>query len=172
MKNKRKILDVLKQNKLLSESFESWLQKIVVGMDDLEIMFEENLENASKELVKKNLKMDAKHLPFRAFVEKKNTVYVFVKNKDLTSEWRILSLDDVERINYALSKRFLTRFIEWQNLHREEIDSCEKMKDLHMEYMMKLNGGKKSQERLNSDMKLFIYQKIAAHLETIYEDDS
>jgi hypothetical protein len=163
----------VKQRKLISEylnqskniptmNFIEWSKKIDVEQCHLETVFQDDLTEGMKECIK-SAYSKCKHLiPIRAFTQKQNTLYIY-NNSDETPDaytWKIMSNDDIDKFISILSYKFLQEYMKFQRSIMEELENNEDMKENHIIYMIKINGGNRSDERRRNEIKKIMYLKL------------
>ena len=80
------------------------------------------------------------------------------KRKRVTKKkrsWRCMKLHDVEQWLQCLNKQFLKSFVAWQKENQAIFLASEKMKDLEVMYMMKMNA----QKKFTTEFKKWLVQK-------------
>lgn len=138
-KNNRVISDYLK-TQTPTVPFQIWLEKCQIDVSYLEILFEkDSLETIDLFICQKmNLNMSLQTVPFRAFKNKKNLLYVYDRPTvdSQVFEWRIATHEDLQKIINMMGNRFLRLYLEWQ---KEQSAEDEQSEDKNANYMRKVN---------------------------------
>jgi len=167
MRTKKKIIDILNHSKYQSPTFHEWVDSFQISAEHLESVFENDLLEGMKNVISAVIP-DRFSVPIRAFTEKKGFLYVFVYNKETKNkEWKTVENDEINKMIYTLSRRFIKRFLEWSKENEEKNNSDEKLMEDHITYMMKINGGQKSDEKMMNEIKEWLFQKLHTNIDYI-----
>jgi hypothetical protein len=164
IRQKKQIIEWLNiHNSTNISSYSEWVESITVNYENLFKVFEEDLIEGIKHVL--SSKIDSmKKSPVCAFTQKTNTIYIYDE-----SAWRNMNNEDLEKMIYHLNKLFLKEFIKWQKENEEKISNSEKMKDIELSHMIKVNGYKISTEKMVGEIKKWLYSKIEQNLDSLYE---
>jgi hypothetical protein len=142
---------------VIKEDFTKWYENIKIEREDLEKVFDSDLSEGIKQVLKKN-----KSECICGFSHKPNVVYVYEK------EWRVMTSEDMEKMIKHLNREFMKEFIIWRKENEKEIEGNEKRKEEEIICMIKVNGCKISVEKRAAEIKKWLYSEIEEKLE-IYE---
>jgi len=143
--------------------FHSWMKSVSVTTKHLENVFMEDLLYGMKQCLHDYLEKSNTILPICSFQEKANTFYVWSENEEDRRAycWQLLSMSSFEKMISLLMHRFLQEFTKWQIENTEKIQSCEQEKEKNILCMIKINGGKMSDEKRISEMRKWLFKKLA-----------
>jgi hypothetical protein len=143
-------------------NFIEWSKNIHVEQSHLEIVFQDDLTEGMKECIKSAYSKSKINIPIRAFTQKQNTLY-FYNNSDETPDiysWKIMTNDDIDKFISILSYKFLQEYMKFQRSIMDQIENDETTKENHIIYMIKINGGKCSDDRRRNEIKKIMYLKF------------
>lgn len=165
-------------------TFLDWASKLQVTQTYLDKVYRENLTEGMKKCIESYLDQ-TDVLPFRAFSQKPNILYVYMDNnmdnkedkkednnqdnkQDSTESkvWKVLSTEDLIRWVNRIALRFLQEFTEIQSRQFDIIFSNNDERDKNIRFMIKINDGKTSEERRALEIKRWLIPKIAHDLKT------
>jgi len=154
--------------------FTEWISSVVYKKipDVLEVVYQNNLTVGMTKLFE-NL-LDQEKIPIRAFETKNNTFYVFEKNADGESVWKMLSNAELNAVFEKISHQFIVQFKNnWFIPNQNRVENEEAYKDLYINYYQRILGGN---ERISEDgrhhkLKLFVYSKLKQNIKQIIEYD-
>jgi hypothetical protein len=149
---KTHINDYLKTCKDPLYTYSEWLNHIEVTEQDLEKLFEYDIKICIKSVLEDVVDSD---MPFMAFQEKQNAIYIF------DTKWRLMTAEEFSRLVSIISHRILKKYMSWANDHREQLESNPKSQELAMSYMSKANGLNCSSEQVSSEIKKWLFTKIS-----------
>jgi hypothetical protein len=156
IKQRKHILDWLNLNKQNSVSFHEWYNSIKVDVNGLSKVFESNLTEGIKYIIKYSLLSDCK--PLYAFTQKANYIYVYDDCPDENKQsWMHFTSPQCEKLVQYISRQLLVEFIKWQKENQHLIVDNEMMKDKEIEYMVKINGSKISLEKRTAEIKKWMF---------------
>jgi len=165
-RQQKNIIECLNTNINTSKKFTEWYSDFNVTSEDLIIVFRDDLIAGMKNLLKKYIHTE-KSIPVSAFTNKPNALYIYTYNEDINyPEWRIMNSDDLSI--YSLNRMFIVEFTKWQRENKEIIESSEQMKDTEINYMIKVNGMRLTNEKKMTEIKKWMYTELAREIE-IYE---
>jgi len=172
-KKRKIILDCLKNpgSPKPSLPFFDWVKAINVCFDDLEAVFEHDLISGVLRALSTELSLPVHGLPLRAFHQKPGTFYIWdIDEGAQDPSWRILSVNDFDKWMNKMNHRFLQEFTLWKRLNVERMRATEEGKDRLIEYMRKIMGlGENYEQRRRSDLKKWLFDKIAVNFEHMVE---
>lgn len=176
IRQKKQIVECL-NNKNISHpplnTFTEWFKSWEVYMDDLQKIFENDLSDGIKQVIKREIELYKSIKPICAFSNKPNYLYVFdISNeKEENNEpiWKPMSKELFEVMYMYLNRKFMQMFIQWQNANRERIEASEMEKDQLIVYMIKLNGSRVPIEKRESELKKWLYLLVEQKADNLYE---
>jgi len=167
MRSRKRIADILNHSNYTGPTFPEWVESFRISNTDLDHVFENDLFEGMKHSIKGNI-ANPIMVPIRGFNEKKNSLYMYFDNKETkTKEWRLASTDDIHRLIFVLSRRFIKKFLEWCSENESRIDTDETMRENQIVYMIKMNGGNKSEEKMVSEMKEWLFSVLHTNIDYI-----
>lgn len=154
--------------------FSDWVKQVIFKevVDVLKIVYENNLTIGMTKLFENVL--DKENIPIRAFQNKNNTFYIFEKNSDEESCWKILSTVDLNKVLEKISNHFILQFKNhWFIPNQQLVENNEKYKDLYINYYQRILGGneKISEDGRYHKLRLFMYGKLKQNIKQIIEYD-
>ncbi len=158
------------QTKNPSITFSQWYKEWNVTMDDLYKVFENDLSEGIKNVIKREIDLFSGNKPICAFNNKPNYIYMFETDKETSQkEWRPLSSEYFDGMFMYITRKFFQIFIKWQNENREKIESSEAEKDAIIMHMIKLNGSRVPTEKRELEIKKWLYSIIEQQSNILYE---
>jgi hypothetical protein len=146
-------------------SYTTWLNELVVTDANLQVLFSSNLIESIKSVLESSfLLTHIEKAPLRAFSQKQNTIYIFEDDK-----WSPISSVEMTHLVSVLSHRILKKYLEWKRINEETIESNEKLQEMNIQYMQRVNGSGKSTEQRTSEIKKWIFTKIQKSLKSVEE---
>lgn len=144
--------------------YEDWYPTLKIERQQLYSVFEGSLVDGFKEILCKKIKEE---IPIMGFTNKPNVLYVYKidnvsqENGDSSvPKWSIMTNDDLSKLLHHLNRELIKEFLQWQRENDDKILSNEKMQNMEVEYMMKINGTKCSFEKVCRDIKKWIFDEI------------
>ena len=181
IKQRKHVLEWLNLNKPNSVPFREWVQSIRVDGNGLIKVFESNLTEGIKYVIKNSLLSDRK--PLYAFTRKVDYIYVYHGDEDgdgdedekTPLQWMHFTSAHCEKLVQYISKQLLIEFIKWQKdkqLSIPESDMMDddalyentKMLDKDLKYLIKINGSNISLEKRTSEIKKWLYTILQEEL--------
>jgi len=104
----------IKPEKTLKE----WIQSITITISHLEMAFQSDLVQGIQLCIKEAiLESDITQLPFCAFIQRPKHFFMFQESETQTIEkrWKMVSCDEMQKINNILSYRFLRAYLHINN---------------------------------------------------------
>lgn len=158
IRQKKQIIEYLNTSAtVIKRGFTKWYKNIKINQKDLEKIFEEDLTEGIKHILKKH-----KDECICAFSQKPNVIYIY------EDKWQMMTMEDIEKMINWLSREFMKEFISWKREHEKEIEENEKRKEEEIIYMIKVNGSKIPVEKRAREIKQWLYTEIEEKLD-IYE---
>lgn len=127
--------------------YDEWINSLIVTEEHLQTVFERNIIEAYKDIIlNKSIKTKEVFCSSRI---KQNEIYVLTyKNK--VKEWVKYTREDINQIEYCLTKKLMEKFREWEAKNRERLFSD----TYSMNYQNNLNkimGGKLSRDMIKKN---------------------
>ena len=168
IKQRKHILDWLNTNKNGAIPFKKWYNSIHIDFIDIQKVFDTNLTEGIKHILKNAITDDSDSRPLYAFTQKANYIYVYdeVSNENTSYQWTHFTNKHCEDIVQHISRYILIEFIKWQKDNQGIIANDESMKDREIEYMIKINGSKIPLEKRIMEIKKWMFSTLQ---EDIYE---
>ena len=104
----------IKPEKTLKE----WIQSITISISHLEMAFQTDLIQGIQLCIKEAiLESDITQLPFCAFIQRPKHLFMFQESETQTIDrrWKMVSCDEMQKINNILSYRFLRAYLHMNN---------------------------------------------------------
>ena len=159
---KKSIKEYLQTHNPPSKNYSVWLSEIKVSSEDLNILFTENLLDCIKSLLERYIAKEENHdVPLFAFQQKANYLYLY------DTQWRLMTQTEIENLVSVLSHRVLKKYMEWENVHRSEIENNAKMQENAMCYLSKANGIHCRFDIRVSEIKKWIFDKVNQNFRNI-----
>jgi hypothetical protein len=152
---RKRITDVLNQNltKTATTPFHDWLKLLAVTDEDLQIVFEKNIIEGMKSVMKKTMNQ-FKTTPIKSFFNKRDIVYLYEGDS-----WRQMVLTDFNKVFFTLSQRFLRKCMEWLKTTTIKTEEDEE-KNVH--YIMKINGA--NEDKTVNELRKWIYENTQTNI--------
>jgi hypothetical protein len=167
-KQQKTIMSCLNAHKIIAKQFTDWYSDFTISSEDLLTVFRDDLILGMKNVLKKYIHTE-KSIPISAFTNKPNTLFIYMNNEITNqSEWRIMNADDLSTFIYSLNRMFIIEFTKWQKENKDIIENNEQMKDTEINYMIKINGMRLSNEKKMGEIKKWMYTELAKEVE-MYE---
>lgn len=141
-----------------------WVKGIVIQDNHLNLLFSTNLVECLKNVLEESMDfVTANRLPLKSFSQKANIFYVFDDGK-----WRVQTSEEFRQLISVLSHRVLRKYLDWKSQNqRENEPMSEKMQEMNILYMNKVNGFGKTFESRVSEVRKWIFGKIQISLKNI-----
>jgi hypothetical protein len=175
IKQRKHVLEWLHLNKPNSVPFREWYKSIQVDFNNVNKVFESNLTEGIKHIIKNSLLTDRK--PLYAFTRKIDYIYVYDDGDDVETplQWMHFTSAHCEKLVQYISKQLLIEFIKWQKDKQLSISYSEtmdddalyentKMLDKDLKYLIKINGSNISLEKRTSEIKKWLYTVLQEEL--------
>jgi len=173
-KTKKVVTEWLDQpSQMPLQPFEEWWHTITVEPEHLQQVFKYDLIDGIKMCIQHHLQLYGKtKLPIRAFTQKQLMFYVYSQDLEKKQNvWRIMNNMDLEKMLLYLSQQFLREFLKWQktnssfkNNDDEENTPNETLKDKELNYMIKINGMKMTQDKRASEVRKWLFPLLEENL--------
>jgi len=163
---KRKSIDeYLAANTTHIVPYSTWMKNIRISENNLNLLFSTNLVECLKKVLEEHIEeTTTEKLPLKTFTQKPNTIYIFDNEK-----WRVQTSEEFKQLVSVLSHRVLRKYLDWkiENETETENEPSEKTRELHIQYMNKVNGFGKSFESRVSDLRKWIFGKTQMSLKNV-----
>jgi len=139
------------------KTWREWFQTIPVSNKHLEIIFTKDLLSGIMECLKDAIEIyDKNELPFCAFIQKQNTLYMYDKREKTNgfAKWFILSKEDIQSILHTLSHRFLQLFLKYEPKDINQWNENEMM------YSRKVMGKDTCENTRANSVKEYLYSSL------------
>lgn len=169
VRQKKQILEWLNTNRtVLPYTFTEWYSNIEVTMEDLEKVFQYDLDNSIQHILQH--KIDGlKGIPVCGFSQKTNHLYIFdIIPDEKAKAWKSITSTDIEKMISFISRKIMQKFLVWQKENQQVLSASQQSKDREIIYMMKVNGPRITDEKRNSEMKKWLFTKTEENLD-MYE---
>jgi len=174
-----------------------WAHQIEINQQHLETIFEYSLIEGITQSIRDHIHI-VSLLPFCAFSQKQNTIYIYNTNSDdqdsmTPPQWHVMSNKELDKIISIISYKIMRVFLEWQQKHYQqylrnddiyadepEFDTptedssreqqiADDMKKQHIVHMIKINGSRISDDKKRTEIKKVLYNMIQKPLPSIIE---
>ena len=168
--NKRKleVVEWLNYHNKPSITFTNWLSQIHYDQY-LTDVFNGDLIIGTVACLQDNISNSNSGYPICAFVEKPNTFYVYdemfendsLDNNEKTLKWIKIQGNEFDKWLKYISNTFLIEFKKWCDVHKNEIDNDEIMKEKYFSNFQKVLGNSKiSEENRNQRIRQQLFNKL------------
>lgn len=169
--------------------YQEWINTFTITICHLECVFKENLTAGIKLCILDRIKKEKKeNIPIRSFKQKTNNLYIYSYSARLSSEeratgekaelpsealpfhqenlenvqysWKIMAIDDYERMISTLFHQFIVEFMNWQDDNRELIETSEKEREKNLRYMIKIHNVKTNEEKQKLEIRKWLYSNF------------
>ena len=146
--------------------FDEWIKRNHTKPHYLDRVFQEDLTDGIKLYINDLILLEKDTFPLRSFTQKPNVIYGYCANtQELDGvlkppSWKVITIDQIGKWVNRISHYLLQIFMVYQSENKEQINSSEAEKDKNLIYMIKINGGKISEERRWNEIKKWIIPKI------------
>jgi len=151
------------------KTLKQWIDECDIAEHDLETLYEKNMSQCITTVLFRKIEQSPTENPLRCFIQKPTMIFVYEKteiNPDGT--WRSFDSEEFKKVVEVLKRRIECRYYQWKNEHRSEIETNEKLKEIHREYIMKLSGNSQLQrEQQIVEIKKAVIQKIQVSLKYV-----
>jgi len=195
-KQRKQITEYL-QDQIPQMTAFQWAHQIEISQQHLETIFENSLIEGIAQSIRDHIHI-VSLLPFCAFSQKQNTIYIYNTNSDdqdatTPPQWHTMSNKELDKIISIISHKIMRAFLEWQQKHYQQYltnddvyddepefdppteDSsreqqiADDMKKQHIIYMIKINGNRIGEDRKRTEIKKVLYNMVQKPLPSIIE---
>jgi hypothetical protein len=161
---KRKSIDeYLSANSANIIPYSVWMKNITISEKNLNLLFSSNLVECLKHVLEEHIEeTTTQKLPMKTFTQKQNTIYIFENEK-----WRVQTSEEFKQLISVLSHRVLRKYLDWKIENETDYEPSEKTRELHIEYMNKVNGFGKTFESRVTELRKWMFGKIQISLKNI-----
>jgi hypothetical protein len=190
-RNRKNIIEYLDDRLPTSSAFE-WARSFVIQQRHLDTIFEGTLTDGIKHCIKDHLQTIDGTLPICAFTQKPNVIYAYNTNdcddaSVTETNWHVMTNAELDKFIFIISYKFLQAFMEWQrdfqHLLKTSIDDEEEetehtirqhqindeIKNQHILYMIKINGGRVNDDKKRADIKQVLFRSNQIQLPGLIE---
>lgn len=165
------------KNPVPEKTFQEWYKSIVVLRTYVEHVYNSDLAEGIKMMINEALTDKTQLLPIRAFTNKPNVIYIYSHKRpeesqgdatlenEWTKEWTAISTADFEKWISYLSRIMLREFCVMQKENMVKIFSNDDEKEKNIVFMMKMNGGKTSDEQRAREIKKWLFTKLEQNIQ-------
>lgn len=166
-KKKLNIIEWLNQNYKPTENFIEWLQKINLTEIHLDYIFKFDYINGIIYILQELCSLIDENLPIKAFDQKDNTFFVFLKIEDKEC-WNVLSGELFNKFINTISKKLIDLFKIWQDKNSHKMND-ENFSILYIQNVKKIMGGNIPIEIQNNKIKTRFFKYFKSNLKNIIE---
>ena len=180
VKNKISILDYLNNNyQNLSLDFIEFTKLISIGLEEINIIFKKdyiegileiiinNINNINNITDKTNTKNNINILPIKAFNQKENNLYIYLKNINC---WKLMEANEFNNFVRYFNKNILNIFARWNENAKLTLNN-EDYSDLYVVNMKKVIGGNFEKKNVNNILKNKLYKHLKCDLKKVISYD-
>ena len=154
------------------QTYQEWIKSFSISTYYLERVFKENITEGIKLVLSDRIKKETKeNIPIRSFKQKPTNLYIYSQaspDSELDRPyWRLMSVDDYDRMINLLLHQFIVEFTNWQDDNCEVLESSEKEKDKNIMYMMKIHNIKTNEEKQKLEIRKWIYSNFENDLNIV-----
>lgn len=148
--------------------YQEWINTFTITICHLECVFKENLTAGIKLCILDRIKKEKKeNIPIRSFKQKTNNLYIYSHSgvplenlENVQYSWKIMAIDDYERMISTLFHQFIVEFMNWQDDNSELIETSEKEREKNLRYMIKIHNVKTNEEKQKLEIRKWLYSNF------------
>ena len=176
VKNKISILDYLNTNyQNLTLDFMEFTKLISIGLEEIDIIFKKDYVEGILEIINNNIdnidnitdktgtKNNTNSLPIRAFNQKDNCLYIYLKKYN---SWKLMKADEFCNYVHYFNKNILNIFGRWNENAKLNMKH-EDYSDLYVVNMKKVIGGNFEKKNINNLLKNKLYKHLKVDLKKV-----
>ena len=160
IKNKISILDYLNNNfPNLEIDFIEFMNSITIGLEEINIIFKKDYVEGIIDIIITNihnLKNSIKVIPIKAFNQKENNFYIYLKN---INSWKLMENNELSKLINYFSKNILNTFARWNENAKLTMNS-EDYSQLYIINMKKVIGGNFEKKNINNLLRNRLYKYL------------
>ena len=165
-RQKMSIIDWLNKKYFIKQSYNMWLDSIVLNRRDLQLIFDHDFVGGVSYIIQKYLPVEnQEHFPIRAFEQKLNTLFVFNGKT-----WEMIDTDSFGKIIDQFHKKIHKVFVVW-NKQQQEFMNYENVDESYYKNVRKVMGGKYSREDTLNKIKHKLFNYLKFNLRNIIQYD-
>ena len=164
-KKKLNVIDWLFANYTPKDNFRTFIDSIQLDIDDLEIVLRSNLIDGIFEIMKMVFnEYEDSEIPIKAFDQKKNQLFVYIKKK-----WEPISPNDLSWFVEKMRDQLSLLYEDWHQDNLKKMNKCQ-AQELYIEKLANVNGKKnQNSELICGQIVQKIYNEIKLNLSNIVE---
>lgn len=174
-RKKISILEWLNKNVSCSISFQEWYYNLdtMITIEDLNTIFKYGYIQGIGLLIKQWIPIDneEENIPFRAFNEKKNTIYVYIESQDKSQGcyWTQMTTQQKSVLNIKIQSIFMNLLLKWKQ-HREkhilhmDIEKNDEEYKQYLNYRKKVLGDDKENSVILTNTMRHLYNHVKMRL--------
>jgi hypothetical protein len=164
-KKKLNVIDWLFANYTPKDNFRTFVDSIQLDIDDLNIVLRSNLVDGIFEIMKMVFdEYENSEIPIKAFDQKKNQLFVYVKKK-----WEPISSSDLSWFVEKMKDQLALLYEDWHQENLKKMNKCQ-AQDLYIEKLANVNGKTNQHTQLIcGQIVQKIYNEIKLNLSNIVE---
>jgi hypothetical protein len=169
-KKKVSILEWLNTNVSPSVTFQHWFHSINIHLELATLVFENGFQHGITSVLKQLLPIDNENVvPMRSYNEQKNTIYVYVENKDTHGRyWTKMTDMQFELMIQHIGKQLIQQLFIWKKKREGELNSpIEDVDDqykIYATYKSRILGDGKDKTELFHTIKRNLYEYLKMRL--------
>lgn len=136
-KKKVSILEWLNTHVFPTTTFQEWYYNIALNETHMFLVVESNFQTGVMSILKQLLPIDYEEkVPMRSYHENKNTIYVYVENKDTHGRyWTKMTSTQLDLVIKNITNRLIVLLFDWKQKREEQLGSqLEDFDDEHKKY--------------------------------------
>ena len=165
-KKKMNLVDWLNEHYTPIVDFSEWRDKIVVGSEELELIFRHKIEKGLYYIIEQNLPLEnRRHFPIIAFNHQRTCLfYIYEKNC-----WRKIKKSEFSALIEAIHIKVFSAFRTWQKDYKDVIDEVQlKIYNKHLKSILIL---KEQKEGIRHRLRKRLYKFLVLDIKNIVEYD-
>jgi len=177
VKNKISILDYLNNNyQNLTLDFIEFTKLISIGLEEINIIFKKDYIEGILEIIinvinnindKTYTKDNNIILPIKAFNQKENNLYIYLKNINC---WKLIEANEFNNFVRYFNKNILNIFARWNENAKLTLNN-EDYSELYIVNMKKVIGGNFEKKNVNNILKNKLYKYLKCDLKKVISYD-
>lgn len=152
-RKKMSILEWLNTHVSPTTTFQEWYYNITLNESHMLLVVENNFQNGVMAILKQLLPIDYEEkVPMRSYHENKNTIYVYVENKDTQGRyWTKMTPIQFDLVIQNISNRLIILLFEWKEKREAQlgcaIEDIDEQHKIYSNYKSKILANEKEIQR-------------------------
>jgi len=165
-KKKIMVIDWLNENNKNNSDYKIFKEQIQLTEDDLNLIFKYDLIDGLSKILMNRFELEKKNqksIPFKAFDQKENVIYIFDNNR-----WIIWDNEMYSDFFQYLTRKYMEQFSTWQEKNESRLYN-EDFSTIYINNVRKIIGGSIPIDKQKIIIHRFIYNSLKENLQNIIE---